>query len=94
MREVRQEACREMSGTTKRESKCRTHLLHPLVTQGGDPLAQALLGHGYGIVEVDRAPALHPVVYIQYDLRRHVTDGGGDRGYRYSRKVAYHAVAG
>lgn len=83
----------KVSGTAKREPKCCTHLLHPLITQAGDALAQALLGHSYGIVQVYRAPALHPVVYVQNDLRRHVTDRGGYRGYRYSRKVAYHAVA-
>ena len=81
------------SGTTKREPQCCTDLLHPFRTQAGDTLAQTFLGHGYSVMQVYRASALHPIIDIQYHLGRHVSDCRGDRGYRCTREMANRAIA-
>jgi hypothetical protein len=44
-------------------------------------------------VQVHRASALHPIFDLQYHLGGHVSDGGRDRGYRCSRKMANRAIA-
>src|ERR1035437_9290823 len=82
-----------LSGASERKAQGRANLLHPVCAQVGDAAAQSRLGHGYRIVQIDRATALHSVIDIQHHFGRHAANGRGDGRDGYGRQMANRAVA-
>ena len=91
------------TGSTRADLRCLTaserepqrcaDFLHPSAAEAGYTLAQSCPRDGDCVVQVHGATAFHPVVQIQYHLRRHVSNCGGDGRHGHGGKMADGAVA-
>ena len=80
-------------GTAERKAKGRANLLHTLRAQSADAASQSRLSHGNGIVQIDGAAVLHPVIDVQNHFGGHTANGRRDRRDGDGRQMADRAVA-
>ena len=79
---------------TQRKPQSGADLLHTRHSKVSNALAQALLRHGYRVVKIYRARALHAVLFVQPHFGWHSSDAGRDRSDRRGGHIPKGAVAG